>query len=209
MVTRLKIPVTSLSQPQPLCSCCVLAKQGKMAYQRSASKTDRPLELVHVDLMGPMEHESLGVYLYLLAIEDDFSRFGKVVPLENKGEVPGALIKTLEEWAVLRETPVKRVRSDNGTKFVNNALETYFAQKGTVHETSAPYTPQQNGVVERYNRTIKEKVRCSLQECRASQDLWAEAELHASYLKNVLPAAGRTATPWELFIGRVLDLSQL
>ena len=70
---------------------------------------------------------------------------------------------------------VKRIRSDNGTEFKNSIMKEFCSEKGITHTFSAPRTPQQNGVVERKNRTLIEAARTMLEESKFPTYFWAEA----------------------------------
>jgi hypothetical protein len=78
-----------------------------------------------------------------------------------------------------------------------------------VHETTAPYTPEQNGKAERLNRTLMERVRAMLQDTKLPNSLWAEAVTTANYIRNRSPVNGATKTPLELFFGKKPDISQM
>jgi len=92
---------------------------------------------------------------------------------------------------------------------LNKELGQFLKQKGIVHQTTAPFTPEQNGVAERFNRTLKQKVRCMLVEAELGEEFWAEAALTACLLRNISPVKNRTATPYELFTGRKPNISFL
>jgi transposase InsO family protein len=70
---------------------------------------------------------------------------------------------------------IKKIRSDNGTEFKNSQIEGFLEDEGIKHEFSSPYTPQQNGVVERKNRTLLDMARTMLDEYKTSNRFWAEA----------------------------------
>ena len=78
-------------------------------------------------------------------------------------------------------------------------LEGFFKHKGVKHETTAPYTPEQNEAAERFNRTLMERVRAMLFDAQQPKDLWAEAAVTATYIKNRSSRNGRAQTPWELY----------
>jgi hypothetical protein len=81
---------------------------------------------------------------------------------------------------------IKKIRSDNGTKFKNSQIEGFLEEEGIKHEFSSPYTPQQNGVVERKNRTLLDMARTMLDEYKTSNRFWAEAVNTACYAINRL-----------------------
>ena len=79
---------------------------------------------------------------------------------------------------------IKHIRSDNGNEFKNTSLDEYFDILGITHELSAPYTPQQNGVVERKNRTLVEMPRTMLDEYKTPQHFWPDAIDTAYHIIN-------------------------
>jgi transposase InsO family protein len=103
---------------------------------------------------------------------------------------------------------VKKIRSDNGTDFKNTQVEDFLHEEGIKHEFSAPYTPQQNGMAERKNRTLIKMVRTMLDEYKTSDWFWAEAintVCHATnrlYLHKLLKK-----TSYELLTGNKLNVS--
>ena len=97
---------------------------------------------------------------------------------------------------------IKKVRSDNGTEFKNANVDTFLDEEGISHEFSATYTPQQNGVVERKNRTLIEMARTMLDEYKTPKHFWAEAVETACHATNCLylhKLLGKTA--YELLTG--------
>jgi len=106
------------------------------------------------------------------------------------------------------ETKIKRVRSDNGTEFKNTNIEEYLDEEDIGHEFSIPYTPQQNGIVERKNRTLIEAARTMLDEYKISDQFWAEAinkachAINHLYLHKIL-----NKTAYELLLGKKPNVS--
>ncbi|GJV23863.1 retrovirus-related pol polyprotein from transposon TNT 1-94 [Tanacetum coccineum] len=91
---------------------------------------------------------------YILVIVDDYSRFTWVKFLRSKDEAPDFIIKFLKMIQVRLKVTVRRIRTDNGTEFVNQTLREYYEKIGISHETSVARSPQQNGVVERPPKVI-------------------------------------------------------
>nr|GEW57814.1 hypothetical protein [Tanacetum cinerariifolium] len=140
-----------------LCSTCTMGKSKKKSHKPKSEDTNREkLYLLHLDLCGPMRVESVNGKKYILVIVDDYSRFTWVKCLRSKDEAPDFIIKFLKMIQVRLKVPVRRIRTDNGTKFVNQTLREYYKQVGISHETSVARSPQQNGVVERCNHTLIE-----------------------------------------------------
>nr|GEW59876.1 hypothetical protein [Tanacetum cinerariifolium] len=140
-----------------LCSAC---EQGKIHWKHHKSKTafasNKPLYLLHMDLYGPMRVESINGKRYVLVVVDDYSRY---------------------TW---------RVRTNNGTKFKKKNLAKFFDEVGMCQQFSAARTPQQNGVVERRNRTLVEAARTMLTFTNLPLFLWAEAIATACFTQNRL-----------------------
>ncbi|GJT36565.1 retrovirus-related pol polyprotein from transposon TNT 1-94 [Tanacetum coccineum] len=117
------------------------------------------LYLLHMDLCGPMRVASVNGKKYILVIVDDHSRFTWVKCLRSKDEAPAFIINFLKLIQVRLKETVHRIRTYNGTKFVNQTLREYYEKVDISHETSVARSPQQNGVVERRNRTLIEAAR--------------------------------------------------
>jgi transposase InsO family protein len=126
--------------------------------------TDRPLELLHMDLFGPIAYKSIGGSKYCLVIVDDYSRFTWVFFLQEKSQTQETLKKFLRRAQNKFGLRIKKIRSDNGMEFKNSQIEGFLEEEGIKHEFSSPYTPQQNGVVERKNRTLLDMARTMLDE---------------------------------------------
>nr|GFB74154.1 retrovirus-related Pol polyprotein from transposon TNT 1-94 [Tanacetum cinerariifolium] len=143
-----------------LCSACAMGKSTRKAYKPKSKDTNQEkLYLLHMDLCGPMRVESVNGKKYILVIVDDYSRFTWVKFLRSKDETPDFIIKFLKMIHVRLKVPVRRIRTNNGTEFVNQTLREYYEEVGISHETSVARSPQQNGVVERRNRTLIKSAR--------------------------------------------------
>jgi transposase InsO family protein len=170
-----------------VCRACQAGKQvGSHHPHKNIMTTDRPLELLHMDLFGPISYISIGGSKYCLVIVDDYSRFNWIFFLQEKSRtqetLKGFLRRAQNEFG-LRS---KKIRSDNGTKFKNSQIEGFLEEEGIKHEFSSPYTPQQNGVVERKNRTLLDMAWTMLDEYKILDRFWAEAINTASYSINRL-----------------------
>nr|GEY66733.1 retrovirus-related Pol polyprotein from transposon TNT 1-94 [Tanacetum cinerariifolium] len=138
-----------------LYSSCAMGKSKKKSHKPKSEDTNQEkLYLLHMDLCGLMRVESVNGKKYILIIVDDYSQFTWVKCLRSKDEAPYFLIKFLKMIQVQLKVSVRRIRTDNGTEFVNQTLREYYEQVGISHETSVARSPQQNGVVERRNSTL-------------------------------------------------------
>jgi transposase InsO family protein len=170
-----------------ICSACQAGKQvGVHHPHKNIMMTDRPLELLHMDLFGPIAYISISGSKYCLVIVDDYSRFTWVFFLQEKSQtqetLKGFLRRAQNEFGLR----IKKIRSDNGTEFKNSQIEGFLEEEGIKHEFSFPYTPQQNGVVERKNITLLDMVRTMLDEYKTLDRFWAEAVNTACYAINRL-----------------------
>jgi transposase InsO family protein len=123
---------------------------------------------------------------YGLVIVDDFSRFTWVFFLQDKSETQGTLKRFLRRAQNEFELKVKKIRSDNWSEFKNLQVEEFLEEEGITHKFSAPYTPQQNGVVERKNRTLIDMARMMLGEFKTLERFWSEAVNTAYHAINRL-----------------------
>jgi transposase InsO family protein len=169
------------------CAACQAAKQvGSTHHSKNVMTTSRPLELLHMDLFGPVAYLIIGGSKYVLIIVDDFSRFTWVFFLQDKSKTQGTLKRFLRRAQNEFELKVKKVRSDNGSEFKNLHVEDFLEEEGIKHEFSAPYTPQQNDVVERKNMTLIDMARTMLGEYKTHERFWSEAVNTACHTINRL-----------------------
>ncbi|GJV03883.1 putative ribonuclease H-like domain-containing protein [Tanacetum coccineum] len=194
-----------------LCSACQLGKSRKATHKPKMINTIMEvLYTLHMDLCGPLRVQSISRKKYILVIVDDYSRFTWVKFLRSKDETPAFVINLLKQLQVGLNKTVWFVRTDNGTEFVNKELTDYYESVGITHEKTVPRTPQQNGVVERRNRTLVEAARTMLIFSKAPLFLWAEAVATACYTQNrSLIHTLHDKTPYELVHDKKPDLSFL
>ncbi|GKA59989.1 integrase, catalytic region, zinc finger, CCHC-type containing protein [Tanacetum coccineum] len=161
-----------------------------------------------MDLCGPMHIASVNGKKYILIIVDDYSRFTWIKCLRSKDEAPDFIIKFLTMIQLRLKAPVQRIRIDNGTQFVNQTLHEYYEKVGISHETSIARSPQQNGIVERRNRTLIEAARTMLIYAKAPLFLWEEEVTTACYTQNLSSIRlHHGKTPYELLHDKLPDLS--
>ncbi|GJT92298.1 retrovirus-related pol polyprotein from transposon TNT 1-94 [Tanacetum coccineum] len=208
---------------------CLLSKASKykswlwhqrlnhLNFGKSKKHTHKPktkntnlevLNTLHMDLYGPMRVQTINGKKYILVIVDDYSRFTWVKFLRSKDETPTVVIKFLKQIQVGLNKTVRFIRTDNGTEFVNKTLYDYYESVGIFHQKTVPRTPQQNGVVERRNRTLVEAARTMLIFSKAPMFLWAEAVATACYTQNrSLIHTRHDKTPYELVHNKKPDLT--
>ncbi|KAG9450370.1 hypothetical protein H6P81_010335 [Aristolochia fimbriata] len=140
--------------------------------------TKQPLELLHIDLIGIVQTESIAEKKYVMVCVDDFTKFTWVESLREKSEafkLFANLCKQIMTEKGMTIGRIVRVRSDHEKEFENQKFANFCESKGISHEFSAPKTPQQNGIVERKNRTLQEMARTMINAKELPHKLWAEA----------------------------------
>ncbi|GKA23382.1 retrovirus-related pol polyprotein from transposon TNT 1-94 [Tanacetum coccineum] len=193
-----------------LCSACQLGKSKKFSHRPKSENTNMEvLHTLHMDLCGPMRVQSIKGKKYILVIVDDYSRFTWVKFLRSKDETPEFVTNFLKQIQVGLNKTVRFIRTDNGTEFVNQVMSEYYEGVGIFHQKSVPRTPQQNGVVERRNRTLVEAARTMMIFSKAPMFLWAEAVATACYTQNrSLIHTRHNKTPYELDTSLLQQIAQ-
>jgi hypothetical protein len=192
-----------------VCSACQAGKQvGTHHLHKNIMTTDMPLELLHMDLFSLIAYISIGGSKYCLVIVDDYSRFTWVFFLQEKSQTQETLKGFLRQAQNEFGLRIKKIRSDNRTEFKNSQIEGFLEDEGIKHEFSSPYTPQQNNVVERKNRTLLDMTRTMLDEYKTPDRFWAEAintacySINRLYLHRILKK-----TSYELLTGKKPNVS--
>nr|GEX61845.1 hypothetical protein [Tanacetum cinerariifolium] len=168
-----------------LCSAC---EQRKIHQKNHKSKTafasNKLLYLLHMNLCGLMRVESINKKRYVLVVIDDYSRYTWVLLLHLKYETSEVIISFIKKTQVNLQLQVEHVRTDNGTEFKNKTLAKFFDEVGISQQFSAATTSQQNGVVERRNRTLVEAARTTLTFVNLPLFLSAEAIATTCFTQN-------------------------
>jgi len=187
-----------------ICDACQLGKQIKSSFkEKKFISTTRPLQLLHMDLFGPNRVASMNGKVYAFVIVDDYSRYTWVLFLAHKDEAHISFVKFCKRVQNEKGFTIVNIRSDRGREFDNKDIELFCDENGFGHNFSAPRTPQQNGVVERKNRSLQEMARTMLNEHKLPQYLWAEAVNTSCYVINrVIIRSKLGKTPYELWSGR-------
>ncbi|GJV65118.1 integrase, catalytic region, zinc finger, CCHC-type containing protein [Tanacetum coccineum] len=142
-----------------LCSACERGKRKKVSHPPKVVPCNHSkLEMLHMDLCGPMWVALINGKRYILVIVDDYSRFTWVYFLCTKDETPEIIKNFIARVQLNYNVKVHKIRTDNGTEFKNATLKAYYEKLGIIQQFSIARTPQQNGVVERRNRTLVEAV---------------------------------------------------
>jgi transposase InsO family protein len=145
----------AIEHADELCEACLAGKQKRTPFPQQAQYwVTRPLELVHGDLCGPITLATPSGKKYFLLLVDDMSRYMWLMLLTSKDEAAAA-IKRFKGVAELEaDAKLRTLRTDRGDKFTSHDLAVFCANQGVKRHTMTPYSPQQNGVVERRNQTV-------------------------------------------------------
>jgi hypothetical protein len=194
-----------------VCDACIEGKQQRTSFPKDeAIRASKLLELMHSDVCRSMKTTSRGGAQYFVTFIDDFSKKTHVYLLKTKERclTNSRHIKALVENQTGMK--IKTLRSDNGGEFVSKKFDNFLDECGIQRQTSAPYTPQQNGVAERANRTIMECARSMIRAQGLDLEFWAEAVNMVVYIKNRCPTkALESKTPQEAWTSRKPDVSHL
>jgi hypothetical protein len=190
-------------------SACQAGKQvGAHHPHKNIMTTERSMELLHMDLFGQIAYISIGWSKYCLVLVDDYSRFTWVFFLQEKSQTQETLKRFLRRAQNEFGLTIKKIRSDNGTEFKNSQIEGFLEEEGIKHEFCSPYTPQQNGVVERKNITLLDMAWTMLDEYKTLGRFWAEVintayySINRLYLHRILKK-----TSYELLTGKKPNVS--
>ena len=194
------------------CEACVKGKMHRLPHRplNEVKSTER-LQLVYTDVCGPMQTQSHGGSRYFITFTDDYSRYSMTYFLKKKSEA-------LEKFKEFKETAenetgvkIKALRSDRGGEYLSEEFKDYLKQCGIRSESTAAYSPQQNGVAERLNRTLMEAARSMMHQSGLSHSFWAEAVSTAAYVRNrmVTTALECGKTPYQLWHGEKPNLEHI
>lgn len=189
---------------EKFCEECVLGKHSRHSFQKKAEyRTTDHLALIHTDICGPITPESFSGKKYFITFIDDYSRKTWVYFLKEKSEA----FEVFKKFKVMVEKAtgkfIRALRSDRGGEYNSTEFARYCAEHGIRRFLTAPYSPQQNGVAERKNRTILDMVRSMLKSKKLPKEFWAEAVQCAIYVQNRCPHASlEDKTPQENWSGR-------
>ncbi|CAJ2675758.1 unnamed protein product [Trifolium pratense] len=193
----------SLDEVNERCVDCLTGKQHREAIPKQAVwRAGKVLELIHSDICGPINPTSNGGNRYFITFTDDFSRKTWVYFLKEKSSA----LDTFKNFKALVENEsgctIQCLRTDRGGEFLSNAFNEFCSNQGIRRQLTTAYTPQQNGVSERKNRTIMNMVRSMLAGRNVPKMFWPEAVKWATYVMNRSPTLSvKDVTPEEAWSG--------
>lgn len=209
---ELVVGLPKMATGKETCESCMRGKQTRASFPQSSTyRATQPLELIHGDLCGPITPTTPAGKKYIFVLIDDYSRYMWSILLKNKSEA-FEKFKTFKSQAE-QETRehIQTFRTDRGGEFTSKEFQGFCELNGIKRHLTAPYSPQQNGVVERRNRTLLEMTRSILKAMNLPNYLWGEATRHATYLINRVATRSLTPaqTPYEVLRGRKPNLGHI
>ena len=189
------------------CESCIMGKQVKHFNRLPDEKAKNPMEFVHTDLCGPVTPEAREGFRYALSFIDDYSGATFVYFLKKKSEAKKGMLKFLADSAPYGK--VKRLRRDGGGEFIDHEFKQILIDNQIKNEGTAPYSPHQNGTVERGWRTLFEMARCLLIEAQLPKYLWTYAVMAAAYIRNRCYVQRHQQTPYFMLTGKVPNISNM
>lgn len=191
-----------------LCEACIYGKMHRLKFGTRKDRGEKPGERVSADICGPMPVVSKGGARYFLLFKDDYSKYRVAYILKKKSDVAEKLEEFLAE-AKTKGHQVEELLTDGGTEFVNAETAKILRKYGVHHRVTMAYTPEQNGAIERDNRTLVEAARTMLLAANLEEQLWAEAISTAVYIINRTGPTPVGETPYKLWHGKDVVIEHL
>lgn len=193
------------------CASCLRGKQVRRSFpQASSYRATSLLKLIHGDLCRLITPSTAGRNRYVFVLIDDHSRYMWTILMEEKSQ---AFSKFKRFKAVFEQesgTTIKTFRTDRGGEFTSQKFQDFCNETGIKRHLTAPYSPQQNGVVKRRNRTLLEMTRSILKHKNVPNWLWGKAVRHATYLINrVATRTLKLQVPYESYKGKKPNIDHL
>jgi len=180
------------------CKVCIAQNLSNLPFTPRIHRSQQRLDIIYSDFCGPMRTTSIGGTRYFMTLINDYSRWCQVYFLKSKDEAPSKFLefkRLVENQTGFR---IKVFHTDNGREFCNS-MDRALKESGIQRRLTIPYTPEQNGIAERKNRTLIETARCLLGQSGLPTSFWAKAVNTANYIRNrYITKALNGHTPYEL-----------
>ena len=191
----------------PECIACIQGKFRRTPFT-SDTKTYLPLQLLHSDICGPFP-TALNGHRWFTTVRDKATGYTLAHSHTHKHEaaevVKQAIIKLQRETGLR----VKALRSDRGGEYMSHNMQRWLLDNGIEHQPTPIESSQTNGVAERVNLTIMNRVRATLISTNQPRILWPWAMSHVTHALNFIPSNSKSVTPHQLMFGSPPDVSHL
>ncbi|GJX22080.1 zinc finger, CCHC-type containing protein [Tanacetum coccineum] len=211
LMHKLAKGVPVIKHQDQVCESCMVGKQTKKSFSKKATyRASRLLEMVHGDICGPITPSTQAGNSYILVLIDDCSRYMWSFLLKHKSDAFGVYQRFKNVFEKRTGKEIITFHTDKGGEFTSHDFNRFCDQEGILRMLTAPYAPQQNGIVERRNRTLLEMTRCMMKAKGVPNYFWGEAVRHATYIINRTPMQALVGvTPYEKFYGEKPNLEDL
>nr|GEZ82661.1 zinc finger, CCHC-type [Tanacetum cinerariifolium] len=194
-----------------ICDACLLGKHIRTPFPNQAKFISKnPLDLVYRDLCGPISPATHSGKKLIFLLVDDCTRFMWTYFLTSKDQAFSTFKEFRKYIEMEMRMKLRMLRTDRASEFTSNEFTKYCKENGIARQLTAPYSPQQNGVVERRNRTVLSTTRSMMKAMKLPLTFWAEAVRHAIYILNKVPTrALEDKTLYEALYNRKPNLENL
>lgn len=192
------------------CETCRINKQKRVSFKSVKDiRSKGPLELLVMDVWGPAKVIGRKGEKYFLSVIDEYSRKAAIYPMTHKSDAFKIFKLHLTRAERFLGKKVKAIKTDNGKEFDNDHFKNFCEEQGIKPEFTNIYSPEQNGISERFNQTVLNGVRSILSESKLHRNFWPEAALYFTYTWNRICHKNQTKTPLELYGGFPPSVSHL
>src|SRR6266511_3419102 len=205
-VHGLKIPK---DQHLNQCEYCLMGKQHELVNYRKMTGAKKPFELVHTDIAGPFQVSGLKNERYYISFTDDFTRFVWIYSLKFKSEAFDRLVEYFNSINNQFGRTLQKIRADNAREYKSQKWLDFTISKGIKMEYTAPYTPAQNGIAERLNRTLVERAISVIKTKNIPLSLWPQIIQSIAYILNRSYRVILSKTPYEALFNQKPDISNI
>lgn len=193
-----------LERVRQVCDGCLISKQRRVPFPTAATfRATSRLDLVHGNICVPISPPTHGGKKYFLLLIDDMSRYMWLFLLTSKSEAPATIKRFKAGVEVETACKLRVLRTNRGGEFTSIEFGLYCANEGVARQLTAPYSPQQNGVIKRRNQTVVSMARCMMKAKHMPRKFWGEAVRTAVFILNRSPTkAVPNKTPYKAWHGR-------
>ncbi|GJY20842.1 retrotransposon protein, putative, ty1-copia subclass [Tanacetum coccineum] len=192
-----------------VCVSCISGKMARKPFTHASERADDLLGIIHSDVCGPFRTTSREGANYYVTFTDDFSRYGYVYLIKHKHEVFEMFKAFQNEVENQLEKTIKALRSDRGREYLSQQILDHLRSHGIISQLTPPYTPQHNGVSKKRNRTLLDMVRSMMSLTTLPMSFWGYALESTARILNTIPTKKVNKTPYEIWHGKVPNLSYL
>jgi hypothetical protein len=193
--------------PPPECIACITGKMKRSPFHTD-TKTYHPLELLHTDISGDYPL-ALNGHRYFTTLRDHSTGYTLVTTHTHKSEAAAFVQSSILKLERDTGLKVRFLRSDRGSEFMSADFQSWLKSHAITHQPTAIESSASNGVAERVNLTLMDRVRATLVDSNQPRLLWPWALQHVAHALNFIPSRHQTKTPHELLFGTVPDVSHL